>query len=413
MPDKDTTFRYIGLAAIVLLLLGLAGWYFFISRQTRNIEDVALARGFDISVPSFSGSRGSTSENIQAGFGMRLEEIGTSTVAEEERPRPPRLWRVNTTPVAGMGFVTNGSTTVLRYVERSTGHIFDANPDDGAIVRRTNRLIPKVYEALVSADDAVIARTIEEDRVVTFAGELGTTTEDGFVPFTGTDLGDGISSIAFANNMTVFVAERAGTIGLIRSEIDGSKPQGLLSLGVSSFNVLPLTDNRIVLVERSASGVPGHAYEVKNGALESLARNIPGLTLLPRANSNALLIGSDTGRTLSLAIRPSKEGTTLPLQLATVADKCVWAPGLGLTAYCAVPQALPSPGFLTNWLRGKAHTSDSWFIVNGGAGTSESFYSMSADDALDVERPVMDEQGEYIAFMSMRDKSLWILRINE
>ena len=411
MPNRDTTFRYIGIAAGALLIFGLGGWYLFISRQTTDLENADVARGFAIGVPSFSGSRGSTAENIAVGFGA----APATEAAETEAKRPPRLWRVNTTPVAGMGFVSSGSTTMLRYIERSTGHIFDADPETGSVVRRTNRLIPKVYEAYAGKDDSIIARTQGDDGSVdTFSGKLGTTTVDGFVPLLGADLGPGITDIAFFGaDEAVFLASRDGTTQLVRSRLDGSKPELLVSLPGGDFELSTLVDNRIVLTTRAASGIPGYSYEVgKGGVLSPFARATAGLTTLPRASSTALLIGTDTGHRLSLSLKASKDAAASMLPIQTVAEKCVWAPGISLIAYCAVPKTADT-NFLTNWYRGKIHTTDTWFEVDGSAGKAESFFETGTDDAIDVERPMMDAQGDYIAFMSARDKSLWILRIIE
>lgn len=412
MKKHESAFMYIGFAAIGLLLLGLAGWYFFLSRQTIDLETLKESRGFDIGVPSFGGTRGSTAENIEGGFGLPPSAGPAET--EGEAPKAPRFWRVSTSPVAGAGFVTIDSMPVLRYVERSTGHIFDVNPVTGAITRRTNRLIPKVYEALVGPKDAVIHRTIAADGTrETFVGQLATTTIDGFTPLTGTDLGPSVRDIAFTGSGILFLSETEnGTTQLIEARIDGSEPVEKRLLSAGDFRLESLSDGRAILVERPASGIPGHAYEAGT-ALVPLARAVPGLTLAARASSTAVLIGTDDGSRLSLAVRPARDASLLALDLATVADKCVWMPGISLTAYCAVPHAVPPLGFLTNWHRGTVHTSDSWHLVDASAGKTEKFFDIREDDAIDVEDPMTDEGGNYIAFINARDKSLWMLRIIE
>ncbi|MBL8158260.1 hypothetical protein JNK62_01855 [bacterium] len=413
MKKHETTFMYIGFAAIGLLLVGLAGWYFFISRQTADLETLRESRGFDIGVPSFGGTRGSTAENIEGGFGLAPSSEQPSA-QEGEEPRAPRFWRVSTSPIAGAGFVMIDSVPVLRYVERSTGHVFDVNPMTGTITRRTNRLIPKVYEAIVGPHDAVIHRTITADgERETFVGQLATTTVDGFTPLTGTDLGPDVRDIGFTKSGIVFLsATESGATQLIEAAIDGSKPVEKRLLSAGDFKLESLVDGRTILTERPASGIPGYAYEAGT-TLIPLARAVPGLTLAARASSTAVIIGADDGSKLSLAVRPTRDASLVPLDLATVADKCVWMPGTSLTAYCAVPRTLQPLGYLTNWHRGTIHTSDSWHLVDVGAGKTEKFFEIREDDAIDVERPITDEGGNYIAFINARDKSLWLLRIIE
>lgn len=406
MRPSEKTITRIGFAAIGFLLIGLAGWYFFISRQTTDIESADLARGFNVGIPSFSGSRGSTAENIAAGFGLTIEE--PVPVAEGDTPSLPRLWRVNTTPVAGMGFVTHGSSTLVRYVERSTGHVFDANVETGEVIRRTNRLIPKIYEAFVGNNNRIIARSVENNVRSTFVGSLGTTTVEGYVSLLGTDLGPDITDIAFTDTGVVFLADRNGSQSLMSTRADGSEPKQLTNLAAGNFNLISIP-GKLVLVERPASGVVGNAFEVVGNTLLPLARNVPGLTVLPRASSTALLIGSDTGTRLVLSARPAQESNIITFGLQTTAEKCVWG---NVYAYCAVPQTSP-PDFLTNWYRGRVHTADSWVFLDVNAGTSTSLYETNPDDAIDVERPYVDDSENYLTFMNARDKSLWVLRIKE
>mgnify|MGYP001560218746 CR=1 FL=1 len=419
MPN-ERTFTYIGFAAITLLLFGLAGWYFFISRQTANIEGTDLARGFDISIPSFAGSRGSTVENIVSGFGERASS------EKKGGARPPRLWHVNATPSAGFSCVPHGTAALGRFVERSTGHVFDADPEGGTVVRRTNTLLPKIYAAHVQGE-TVIERFLRDDAVTTFVGQFGTTTEDGLLALEGVNLGAHISDIAFLSGteLTFIVSDAAGT-HLVRTKLDGTGAKEILLLAAGDFKLAPLSDGRIVLVERAASGILGNAYEVSiSGTLTPLMRGVPGLTLLPHASSEALLIGTDSGAGLSLAVKTSATGTLLPLSSTpTTAEKCAWAPQARsdnapstttrtLVAYCAVPQSPTGTNFLDNWYRGTVHTTDSWYVVDGSAGTAEEFFAMNNATAIDVERPVIDKSGNYIAFMNASDKSLWLLRIAE
>lgn len=406
-------FQYIGLAAMTLLVVGLVGWYFFLRGQQADIAGLDAARGFDIAVPSFTGTRSSTSENIEGGPSAEM------LLTTQGKGRPPRLWRVSTSPVAGAGFLI-GSTT-LRYVERSTGHIYDVEPGFGLVMRRTNTLVPKVYEASVAGDGSIAMRTLEETGApMTLIGVLGTTTAEGFVRFESTNLGAGVLALAPSPTRPemLLLAARAGGAELVRSSSKDEAPVRLLSLFLTSLEPLWLSDGRIFLSERPASGIAGSAYEVLSGALVPLIRNVPGLSILPRASSGALLYSSDDGVRLRLFVRAAAGASTSELSLQTTAKKCVWKPSVGtttaqLSAYCASPQSATAARFTDAWVRGSAHTADSWFTIDLGAAKAEKFFTPESTVAIDVENPMMDARGEYIAFMNARDKSLWVLRIKE
>jgi hypothetical protein len=405
-------FRYIGIAAMTLLVLGLLGWYFFLRGQQANVAELDAARGFDIAVPSFTGSRSSTAENIEGG------PSAETLLTAEGQKKPPRLWRVSTSPIAGAGFIA--TSTVLRYVERSTGHIYDVDPGSGLVTRRTNTLVPKIYDAGVAGDGSIAMRSLDDTGApMTLVGRLGTTTDEGFVRFESTNLGASVFAVAPSPTLPemLLVAARAGGAELVRSSSGEGTPQRLLSLFLTSLEPLWLSDGKIFLTERPASGIAGSAYEVVNGALVPLIRNVPGLSILPRASSGALLYSSDDGARLRLFARAGADASTSEITLQTTAKKCVWTPSVGtttsLSAYCASPQSPVAAGFTDSWLRGSAHTADAWFTIDLSSAKAEKFFVPESAVALDVERPMMDARGEYIAFMNARDKSLWVLRLKE
>lgn len=413
----NTLFKYAGIGAIILLLVGLLGWYLFLRNQTLNTESMDAARGFDIAVPSFTGSRGSTAENIGAGLGAE------SILAASQPGRPPRLWKVSTTPVAGAGFLA-GSTT-LRFVERATGHIVDVHPQSGTIVRRTNELVPRVYEADVAGDGSVAFQFFHEGLLTTMLGRLGTTTPEGFFKLVSTDLGTPVRALAASPTYPEisFIVATGTMSHLIRSRSDGASPQRLLSLGVGGFDISALPDRAIFLTERPASGVLGRAYEVVNGTLLPRVSAL-GLMFLPRASSTAVIYSEDSSSRVRLFVQPTRTAPVSELTLPTLAQKCVWMPEVRrvgttspaaptLTAYCASPQTAPGANFVDSWLRGAVHTSDAWFRIDASAALAEKFFTPESTVALDVEDPIMDSSGSFISFMNARDKSLWMLRIAE
>jgi len=78
-----------------------------------------------------------------------------------------------------------------------------------------------------------------------------------------------------------------------------------------------------------------------------------------------------------------------------------------------VPQVPPTAGFLDAWYRGEVHTSDAIWRVDAGAGQAQLIYTPPSNNPLDIVDPVMDEGGEYLAFVNGIDRSAWILRLNK
>ena len=440
--NHERLFKYIGIAAIVFLLFGITGWYWYIKGETAALGAPDRARGFSIGIPSFLGSRGSNSANsgatpsgsatVQEGAGgaasgssaflrflgigeapMRLPGAGTpeeSASTSAPTRKTPRFWRVSLAPVAGASF-TAGSSTRLRYIERGTGYVFDVNPESGEAVRLTNTLTPKVYEAFAGAGDVIIERILEEGRSVTLAGKISTTTEDGLAQLQNANLGGEIGEITVrADSEDILtLTETAGGTNLVRSRWSGAGAERIITVPAGDFRVLWPAANRIVLVEKAASGIAGSAFTA-TAALTPLVTDVLGLTILPNPADGPILFSSDDGARVRLFVRAAG-ASDAELPITTIAEKCVW--GSATVAYCAVPQQIPGAGFLTKWYRGEVHTEDVWYTVDAGAAKADKLFTIDSAQAIDVESPAIDPGGSYITFQNARDKSLWMLRIAE
>lgn len=400
--------RYALVALIVVTLSALFAWYLFLKEERASIADVDAGRGVGIPQP-FGERAGNTYENIVASFSAPV-----SGEAESGARALPRLAQAGKTPTAGHGFIDKDGETFLRFVERGTGHVFDISPETGAIARITNTLIPRTYEAIIAGSRVILRGVGDGISAATIIGEIKTSASSPQAPtaLAQNRLPDGIRTITInpsGNEMFYIVREGSGASGF-RAGIDGAKPKKIFSSAVSGWRAAWSKDG-IVLVENAEDGIAGHAYLVRENSLAPLVGNVPGLTLLPHPSSSAYIYGASGGG-ISLFARLNSAASPFLLPVRTIAEKCAWAPGKNLIAYCAVPQRLPPSDFLGRWYRGEAHTSDQWWRVDISANSAEQLYS-STNVSFDVEAPEVDGGGRYIAFRNALDKTLWLLRIEE
>jgi hypothetical protein len=317
-----------------------------------------------------------------------------------------------------MAFVKNGSNERLRYVERATGYIFEADPVTGTTVRLTNTLIPRVYEAIITERGGVIGRSLDEaGNTTTFAGSIATSTDDSSATssaraLTTVDLPKRIARVSVnpKTDALFYLTTDSNGVAGIRSEWNGTRSTRIFSSSIVHWYPWWLSDGRMILVQAAADSVPGFAYGLKDGALEPILRAIPGLTLLPR-EGGALLYGQSNNGILTMFARISASTTAIPLPVKTIADKCVWSAGKEFVAYCGVPRGLVPQNFLDDWYRGALHSSDALWRVDANAGSAEMLYTPEAGSPLDVTRPTTDSAGNYIALINASDQSLWLLRI--
>jgi hypothetical protein len=394
--------RFAALALIVIIIGALLGWYAFIHKQVDTTQETDAARGFGIA-PSFGSPLGSMSDI------SGLAASGTSTPGTPA----PRLWQVTKTPVAGFGFA---STSVrLYFAERATGNVLMADPTDSSLERLTNTLFAKTYQALFSRSGGVLLRSLSDSgAITTFAGTLSASSTDGDPgTLAGVYLQEGVIAVAGRSSpdQLFFLAPSSEGVAGKTSDWKGGGQKQVFSSGLQEWQPLYLSDGTIYVTQNASDNVPGYSFKIANGSALPVVGPVVGLELLPKSGSGALLYSSSGGGGVGLSARASASGSTITLPIRTVAEKCVWAPGGALIAYCAVPVSISSTAFLRDLFSGNLHTTDVWWRVDVSAGTAVKFFATDSSLSLDVRDPQMDENGAYIAFRNGADDTLWMLRI--
>lgn len=427
MPNiVHTIVRAVLVGTIVLALALLLWWYFFLRAENTLERALSDARGLAVKTPEFSAPEGSTYLNLlrsipstplwraaeeavkQAG---ERTSLGKQEVDAKAGPRVT-LWQASKLPTAGMTFVMRDKP-VLRFVERATGNVLEADPSTKTTSRLTNTLVPKTFEALF-IENRVFIRGSENDVVTTKTGVVtAPTSAQTFVSY---DLENNILSLAISpsgQEIAYSTPELGGGAALMIAKENGGKKKRVVTLGTRGWLVNYFANNRILITERSADDVPGNAYEVTSkGLLTPVLRNIPGLVVSPHASSTALIYSTSKDGTLALFVRQENSPTATALPLKTTADKCVFAPD-GATAYCAAPEEDTGLQFLNRWYRGEIHTTDSWWEIDVARGVVRRIFEpeLEAGVSIDVEIPVVSDDGAYVAFRNARDWSLWVLSV--
>lgn len=419
-PTVMSVLKYAAAGIIVVALGALAGWYFYLRQQGVTLTDVTSGRGLSAAIPSFNAPGGNTLENIAAGLSNAADAV-TSLVQGGPQQSAGKLWHIDRTPVAGVGFETGaGTSTRVIYAQQATGHIFTADPATQATERISNVLVPKTYRALFARDGSFIMQTVGDDGSVhSIAGARPEPVQEGedvstSTPTLGRELSRNMRALALDPVRKTLVWIAPDNSGLaIMSAAWGASGTRLVSTPIGSWRLFTSAGTSYAVLGGD-EGAPGYAYRIaKAGVLTPLAKNVAGLSFLPSENPAVFLYSSAAGGSSTLYVKTTASSSPIALSIHTIADKCVWAPGRASIAYCAVP--METTGFsLAQWYRGQTHTIDSWWEIDAANGTTKEAYAMQRAEggSLDVRQPVIDPSGNFIAFTNGTDQSLWLWRIH-
>jgi hypothetical protein len=397
-------------ALLVIILGGLAGWYFFIRGAVHDTNAAIEARDSDLPA-QFGSPTGSTYQNI-------VEDLTGSTTPDTPK-KAPRLWHVTPNPVAGFGFYATSSKVF--FAEVATGNVFFGDPDTSFVERRTNVLFPKTKEAIFADDGAVLLRFSDNNETIsTFAGVLASTTATLSATATpqtlsGLYLPQEIGAIAAgsAHKVVYLLNDPQGGMIAFQSNWKGTGQKRLLSSPLSGWNLYWLADGRVIISQKAADGISGYAYVIKaDGTLVPLVSDLPGLTIVPKSGG-ALLFSTAQSKAVALFGQAKSDQTPVRLPISTLAAKCVWAPGKAAIAYCAVPTLLPVTNYLDAWYQGAVHTTDIWWKVDLSTNDAEKLFTTDSSLSLDVINPSISGDGATIGFLNATDNSLWLLRVTE
>ncbi|MCR4330510.1 MAG: hypothetical protein NUV49_01355 [Patescibacteria group bacterium] len=352
----------------------------------------------------------------------------TDLSQEEEVATLPVLRQLSSSPTAGAIAIQKtiesdeGQKEVLvaRYMERTTGHVYETTVETLKNTRITNTTIPKVYEALWGdKGESVIIRYINENTnaIESFSARI-MKQEEGVSEGTleGVFMQSGIKEIALSPTKgTIFYLTPGGdgTIG-IRSKIDGTDKVQIFDFPFTEWLAQWATNKNIFLTSKASNNVSGFLYTLSTagGPLKKVLGNISGLTTLSNGLGTKVLYSESTVNGLSVGVIDVTSGESKKLGITTLPEKCIWASD-NVTIYCGVPEALPQGQYPDIWYQGLTSFTDTIWKVNTETAYSEVLLkpTESLNIHLDIIKLFLDEDENYLFFTDKKDYSLWTLKI--
>lgn len=300
------------------------------------------------------------------------------------------------------------TSTVLLFVDRTTGYIYEHNVETATTHQVSNTTFPGIYDAYIFGD-RVIMRYLDEDRK-TILSILATIpsvgeNEDAKSLININTLPKNVSSVAINGNKTE-------ASYLVPNEL-GASVYTVTSKGVTNIGNSPLSEwllsyggNQLYATSKASAYLEGITVSVP-----SFSRIIGGRTGLTSIGGPVYLLHSmwSSGGLLTFATKGNENRT---FEVRTLASKC--AP---VTAYfvCGIPKKLPEgpEGLPDDWYQGSVSFDDTLEVLDPATGQASTLFSIPENmGPADVTSLQASTDGQSISYIRKQNGSLYLLRTN-
>lgn len=397
------------IAVVAIALVAFFGWYLF--WRNPNIPAGEVAKNI---LPFGSGKNAPLPAT---GDGQPGTEF--PVLADKYSVPTAKLFRIADTPVAGAVVFKKGNQTIVRYVDRATGHIYDSDLATLEKTKITNDTLPKIYEAYFRADgNAVLLRFLKEDSDVVENLSLAltppkATSSGALYTVSATPLRGNISAVTAGSGNTFFYALR-DTSSIVASTFNGTGAKTLLTYPFTDWR-LAAVGNSLAVYTKASADASGYAYTLNtaNGAFTKILGPLNGLVVIPDTSGNRVLysyVENNKTRLFARNLVNKAVGEIIP---GTLAEKCVWSIKKAGAIFCSAPINDLGPEEPDNWYRGVTHFSDRIWLLDTNTGTAKVLVEpkQSMDIDIDATELKLSLNEDYLIFINKIDLSLWALRL--
>jgi hypothetical protein len=423
------TFLIILIVVVVVALLGAGGWYIWSTQISSSVvTPINNPSGFQPLNRPGNGT-GTTTTNTST----TTKIIITSTTTTQVVQKVPTLRLLSDAPVGGYGVMDTATTTIIRWVDRGRGNVYEANMNMLGVATLSNIVLPRVYESSWNKSlSAFIGSTLEDnsETISAIYAELkarpqpktatsttvASTTDITPYELKGTSLPDNtLAYVTSPDKSKIFILTKSdnGGAGYI-ANFDGTKMTKIFTTPLTQINVEWPSNNIIAVTTKGSASSAGYLYFVNSqtGVWKKILGPLNGLsTKVSRDGKYVFLSVTGTNEDSVAGIYVIAQNKPLNVSLNTLADKCVWGKFNKELVYCGVP-FLSTPGtYPDDWYKGAIASVDKIWQINAVTGETKLIGQIigEAGRVIDSFNFGVDENDNYLFFMNKSDLSLWSL----
>lgn len=398
--------RILIITAIVILLIAgtvVAYFYFFATGATVTVAP-----------PSTGSSLPTAGEAAQTQV-TQTPSVATST-ASTSTTAPPRLVQIAAGPVVpgevlvdNKGNASTSADVAVSYIDQESGNVYSYLVHAASLTRTSNRTLPGIQLAnwLPNASLAFVRYLSGSDlsTINSYALPSNSAGSDGF--FLPQDLAD--ISVSSTSVLTLASGVNGSVASL--SHTDGSHSTEIFTTPLSALSVSFAGKNQYLAYTKASATLPGAAFIVDSkGNFSTIAGPLDGLVAKASPSGKWVLVSYTNNGTLQMNLIDVATGETLPLPVATIADKCVWTAD-DSAIYCGIPINPPANvNYPDDWYQGAVSFSDRLWKIDVTGRYAQLVLDFSKENnnvSLDAEALAIDPAQTTLVFINKNDGSLW------
>ncbi len=403
------------LIIILIAIFAALGWYLYNKSAGPSNTNPGTTPDSDLFPFGPGGTTNTTGTSTTSGTSTQ-SEIDLSGSGEV---RLPRFRQISFVPTAGAVASSTASSTVIRYIERATGHIYETDSEKSVVTKISTITIPKVYEAIFTQNATrLLIRYFKEDSDVirTFYAKIAMPQRPEQA-LEGLFLPDGIRNIAVNANKIFYLVWRDTNAQGIMANMDGSNKEAIFNSSFGEWTTNWTSPKAIVISSKPSNATGGSSYLMNpaNGDYTKTLSGVYGLETVANTDGTLVLFSGSNQNTLATSIFDVKTGTSQRLSVSTLANKCVWSTKDRATVYCAIPQSPRSASYPDDWYKGKVGFDDVLWKIDAVSGETEELLNPDSTIGLtmDMIKPSLDQNENVIIFTNKKDMTVWRYNLTE
>jgi hypothetical protein len=310
--------------------------------------------------------------------------------------------------------------THFRFVERSTGHIYETTNKSLDLKRISNTSFPQTQTAFFSPNgEHVILQSLDLNTVKTYVAKILEPKEEetigslegGFLTINAKNI------LPIDNNRFVYsflVEDSKYLMNNLIKEATYTNPTQNTNIFSTPMEFISLSNvgNAINILTNPSFLSVGHYYKINQNNLEKIVGDREGLNV--KENQKYVIYSFSDSINFPTNFIAKQTNQNKRLELNTLPkEKCVFDPKNLDIVYCAVPFMVERGNYPDNWYIGLVNFTDIIYKINLDTEQREIILDQTllGTNSLDIIDIRISSESEFLTFINKNDLSLWSLEI--